>query len=81
VKATTGHFQNNYEPHGNGRLARLRSERRKLETRLTKLDSEIAQLAPSRRVTAAKFNRWLDELAQGLPKLSLLPTDFSRVDL
>jgi hypothetical protein len=70
--------------HDMHRLARLRDERRKLSTRLSQLDKEIARLKPVKERKApngAEVNRWLDELSRGLDHLVALPADFSRADL
>jgi hypothetical protein len=66
-------------------LSRLRGERRKLSARLVKLDQRIADLSPAGRapkaLDIATLDRWLDQLAEGLPDLPPLPADFSRADL
>lgn len=66
-------------------LSRLRGERRKLSARLAKLDKRIAGLSPARATPKAPdladLDRWLDQLAEGLPDLPPLPADFSRADL
>jgi hypothetical protein len=63
----------------------MRDERRKLWSRLAKLDRTIAKLSPrngrAKIPSPAAIDQWLDELSAGLPDLPPLPTDFSRSDL
>ena len=74
--------------HHNGltprqRLARLTRERRKLASRLSKLDQQIAQVHPSRRrrkPIGEDFDRWFNELTGGKSDAAL-PVDWSRADL
>jgi|HubBroStandDraft_4_1064222.scaffolds.fasta_scaffold781081_1 hypothetical protein len=67
------------------RLSDLLGERRKLATRIAKLDAEVARIAAPqnghKKPSVVEFDRWLDELTQGLSSLPLLPADFSRADL
>jgi hypothetical protein len=63
----------------------LREERRKLAARLSRLDTEIADLSPTQRPrgapSPAELDRWFDQMAEGLPELPPLPADFSRADV
>lgn len=67
------------------RLVRLRGERKRVALKLAELDRQISRLKPSQGEgkipSAGQLNRWLDDLADGFPAVSTLPTDFSRADL
>jgi hypothetical protein len=66
------------------RLARLRDERRKLSTRLSQLDKEIARLKPAKDkkvLNKEAINRWFEDISRDLDHLVSLPADFSRADL
>jgi len=69
----------------NGKLSRLKGERRKLAARLEIVDVEIARLSEAASAknppSAEAVDQWFDELSRGLPDLPPLPGDFSRADL
>jgi hypothetical protein len=85
MSTLAGRSRTRHASQDHGQLVRLQNERRKLTGRLTKLDTEIARLKPARTngrgPSIAALDRWLDELADGLPDLPPLPADFSRRDL
>jgi hypothetical protein len=70
-------------------LTRLLGERRKLWSRLSLLEKQIAKLSLAKNGAkvrtkspgVAEFERWLDAMSAGLPELPPLPGDFSRADL
>jgi hypothetical protein len=64
-------------------LHRLKQKQRRLSSELARIDRAIDHLTPAGKRSPDKstLNRWLDELADGLPALPQLPADFSRGDL
>ncbi|HTW94163.1 MAG TPA: hypothetical protein VMD30_05190 [Tepidisphaeraceae bacterium] len=66
-------------------LVNPRAKHRRLSPRLAKIDTENRRTSPAKprpkKVTPPEIDRWLDELAEGLPPLPPLPADFSRNDV
>lgn len=65
-------------------IQKLRAQRRRSEARLRHIELRLDALGA--KVAAAKasngaFDRWLDELSEGVEPLPQLPDDFSRADL
>jgi len=68
--------------NGNSKAAlrRLYGERRRLMAQLAKTDARISKLQPPKReLDLPAFDRWLDELSEGLEHLPPVPRDLSRV--
>jgi len=67
------------------RRTQLRARRRALAARIQAVDMALARLAPpspsNQPLSAEQFDRWFDQISDGLPELPPLPMGFSRADL